>query len=59
MHILLSRVRGFIRRHALDRQLDEELGFHLDMEIQANRTRGMTSEQAVGAAKRAFGGGTS
>ncbi|MGI8744835.1 MAG: ADOP family duplicated permease [Bryobacteraceae bacterium] len=56
MRIFLSRMSGFFRRRALDRQLDEELRFHLDMEAATNRKRGMTSEEAAWAAHRAFGG---
>ncbi len=56
MLVLLSRLCGFFRRGALDRQLDEELQFHLDMETEANRKRGMASEEAAWSAKRAFGG---
>lgn len=56
MRIFLSRVLGFLRRRALDCRLDEELRFHIDMEAEVNRTRGMTSEEALCAAQRAFGG---
>jgi len=45
-----------LRRRALDRRLDEELRFHLDMEAEMNRVRGMTSEEAEYAARRAFRG---
>ena len=37
-------------RRELDSQLDEELRFHLDMETEANRNRGMTNEEAAWAA---------
>ncbi len=52
----LSRVAGVFRRQALDRQLNEEVRFHLDMEAEANRRRGMSAEEAARAARRAFGG---
>jgi len=52
----LWRVRSLFRQRALDRQLEEELRFHLDMEAEANRKRGMSSEEAVWAAQRVFGG---
>jgi putative ABC transport system permease protein len=56
MRILLSRLGSFFRRRALDRQLEEELRFHLDMEAERNRERGMGAAEAVNAARRAFGG---
>jgi hypothetical protein len=56
MRTLLSRLRCFFRGRSLDRQLDHELTFHLEMEAEANRKRGMTSEEAAYAAKRSFGG---
>jgi len=56
LHIFVSRLWGFLRRHALDRQLDEELNFHLEMETEANRKRGMSPSEAACATKRAFGG---
>jgi predicted permease len=56
MRPLLQRVASLFRRRALDSQLDEELRFHLDMETEANRRRGMTAEAAEQAAHREFGG---
>ncbi len=56
MRVFLSRVRGLFRQRALDRRLEQELRFHLDMEYEANRKHGMTSEEALSAAQRAFGG---
>ena len=56
MRTLLLRIAGLFRRRALDRRLDEELRFHLDMETEANRRRGMTAQEAGLAARREFGG---
>ena len=56
MRPLLQRVASLFRRRALDSQLDEELRFHLDMETEANRRRGMTAQAAEQAAHREFGG---
>jgi predicted permease len=53
---LLARFASLFRRRALDRQLDEELRFHLDMETEANRRRGMNARDASLAARREFGG---
>jgi hypothetical protein len=56
LRALFSRIRGVFRQRILDRQLEEELRFHLDMEAEKNRKRGMNSEDALAAAQRAFGG---
>src|SRR5262249_57712082 len=40
----------------LDEELDEELRFHLEAEMDANVRRGMTLEQARAEARRSFGG---
>jgi predicted permease len=56
MRALLVRFASLFRRRALDRQLEEELRFHLDMETEANRRRGMTAKAAELAARREFGG---
>lgn len=52
----LLRLRSQFRQSALDRQLEEELRFHLDMEAETNRKRGMKAEDAWSAAQRSFGG---
>src|ERR1035438_8203814 len=52
----LLRLRSQFRQSALDRQLEEELRFHLGMEAEANKKRGMSSEDAWSAAQRTFGG---
>jgi MacB-like periplasmic core domain len=51
-----SRIRGLFREQTLDRQLEEEVRFHLDMEAEKNRSRGMNAEDARAASRRAFGG---
>src|SRR5579864_6401803 len=52
----LFRLFRSFRRPSLDRRLQEEMQFHLDMEIEKNRRRGMTAEEAAQAANRTFGG---
>ena len=37
---LRAYVKGLLRREAIDGEVDEELQFHLEMEIQANVRRG-------------------
>ena len=56
MRTFFYRLWRFFRNRALDRQLEDELQFHLDMETEKNRRRGMTPQEAASAARRAFGG---
>jgi macrolide transport system ATP-binding/permease protein len=53
--ILFARLWGLIARNRLDRELDEELRFHLEMQTEDNRRAGMSPEQARHAAIRRFG----
>src|SRR5687767_8562122 len=49
-------VRGLGRRREIDRELDDEMRFHLEMEIALNVKQGMTPADARRAALLAFGG---
>jgi putative ABC transport system permease protein len=51
-----ARLREIFRRPRLEREFDEELRFHLDMETELNVRRGMLPAAARTAALRAFGG---
>jgi predicted permease len=51
----LSRVRSLFRRNQLERTLDAEVRFHLDMETDKNIRRGMPRDEARRAAVRDFG----
>lgn len=53
---LALRLRALLKREQVERELDEELGFHIDMEIEVNRRRGMSPEAARTEALRSFGG---
>jgi predicted permease len=53
---LLHRLRSFFRRPRQEVELDQEIRFHLEMEAEKNRRRGMSSEQAADTALRDFGG---
>lgn len=53
---LKKRLRALLRRGAMERELDEELRYHLEHEIEQNMAGGMTSEEARYAAMRSFGG---
>jgi predicted permease len=49
------RLSALFRREALDRDLDDELAFHLVMREQQNRRRGIPADEARYAARRQFG----
>jgi len=51
----LNRLRSVFRRHKLDRDLSDELGFHVEMRTRENLAAGMSREEARYAALRAFG----
>ncbi len=53
---LKLRLRALFHKAEMERQLDEELRFHLEKEIEQNLTRGMSPEEARLAALRSFGG---
>ncbi len=53
---LAARFRGLVHRNRIDDETDEELQFHLEMEIQANVARGMTLAEARRVALRDLGG---
>ncbi len=55
MRALLCRLSAIFRQRSLDRRLEEELRFHLDMEAEANRRRGMSAPNSELAARRTFG----
>jgi predicted permease len=53
---LLFRIRALLRGKTLERELDEELRFHLSHQQQQNASRGLTGEEAQREARLAFGG---
>jgi predicted permease len=50
------RLRSLFHRAQVEQELDEELRYHLDRQIEENIARGMTEDQARSAALRAIGG---
>ncbi len=52
---LVARIRGLIRRNRLREELDEEVRFHLEMEIEHQRARGLSTSDAQRVAHLAFG----
>ena len=53
-----ERARAFLFRSGEDRDLEEELAFHLEMEERENLRRGMTPEEARRQAALRLGGVT-
>ena len=53
---LFLRVRALIRRRAVERELADELRFHLDHEIEKRIASGMTPAEATRRARLDFGG---
>lgn len=52
----LRRLRALLLRANLDRELDAELRFHLERQIEVNTAAGMSPEEARRAALKTFGG---
>src|SRR5688572_19879088 len=50
------RARALLARDAVERELDDELRFHLEMEVEYNVRRGLDPVEARRAALREFGG---
>src|SRR6185503_1536488 len=53
---LKLRLRALFHKAEMERELDEELRFHLEKEIEQNLAQGMNAEEARFAALRSFGG---
>src|ERR1700735_2977752 len=53
---LLYRLRALFRREAVDRELEEELQYHLDREAEKYRQREASPDMAMRRAKLALGG---
>jgi predicted permease len=49
------RVKALVKRRRLDRDLEEEMRFHLAMREEKNRTAGIAPEEAPAVARRRFG----
>src|SRR6266508_113264 len=55
---LCRRLLSLIRRGRLEREMEEEMRFHLEMQIEQNLASGMSPEEAHYAARRQFGNQT-
>lgn len=56
LRALANRLTTFVRRRQIERELDDEMRFHLDCEIAQRIARGATPDDARRAAMLAFGG---
>lgn len=54
--VVASRLRGLFGHQQLDQELDEEVRFHIEMQIDENLKTGMNPTEARYAAMRSFGG---
>jgi putative ABC transport system permease protein len=54
--VFAARLRSLITNSRLERELDDEVRFHLDMQTEDNLKAGMSPEDARYAALRSFGG---
>ena len=52
------RVWILVRRDRFDRDLEREMRFHLEVQAEENRDRGMSAQDAMDAARRRFGNAT-
>src|SRR6266850_771463 len=56
-HTLMRRLRALLSRSAVERELGDEVEFHLKMEIdELMRTRGLSRDEAGRQARLRFGG---
>ena len=56
VRIALLRARSIVRRGDVERELDEELRYHIEQQIAQNIARGMSPDAARTAALKSFGG---
>ena len=53
---LFKRVQALLHKDRMERELDDEVRFHLEMQVERNLKKGMNPEEARYAALRNFGG---
>ena len=56
VHKLFHRLRTHLQRKKIEREMEAELRFHLEMEAEENIRRGMSEDEARLTARRNFGG---
>jgi putative ABC transport system permease protein len=55
LRLMRARLRGLLRKSSVEREMEEELRFHLRMRAEENARRGMSPDEAERAALRSFG----
>ena len=53
---LRFRLRALVRRNTVETELDEELRFHFEHEVEKYKKSGMTQKEATRQARLSFGG---
>ena len=53
---LIFRLRSLFRRSAVENELDDELQFHLEQQVEKHVRSGLTREDAMRQARLEFGG---
>ena len=56
LRVVAMRVKAFVTGGPSDRDLDDDIRVHLDLLTEEYKRRGLSSEDAYTAARRAFGG---
>jgi putative ABC transport system permease protein len=56
LRVLIHRLRGIVMKRKLERELEEEIRSHLELQIEEHERQGMSREEARYAALRKFGG---
>ncbi len=56
LNVLRMRVRTLLRKKQVERELEKELRFHLEQEIEEAQARGLSPDEARLAAKKRIGG---
>src|SRR5262245_43372413 len=51
-----TRLRALLRRSEMERELDDELRYHVERQTEQNIRLGMNPDEARDAARKAFGG---
>jgi len=52
---VVRRLRAIVLRRRLDRDLDDEIAFHLAMREEEQRRAGLSADDAAASARRQFG----
>jgi hypothetical protein len=53
---LISKLRAILARKRLEAEMGDEMQHHIELRVEKNLAAGMTPEEAIYAARRAFGG---